>query len=99
MQVLHDVLATRLEVRKKRDPVTDGLEIINAQRHINGAGHGKQVQDRVGRTTQGHHNDQGILKRGTCHDVTGLDVLLKQVTNSAAGVQALGQLARIHSRR
>ena len=68
------VLTAGLEIAEERDAVADLLEVVDGQRHIDGARHGDQMQHRVGGTAQGHDDDHGVLKGGACHDVARLDV-------------------------
>mmetsp|Transcript_31242 Transcript_31242/g.82783 ORF Transcript_31242/g.82783 Transcript_31242/m.82783 type:complete len:535 (-) Transcript_31242:39-1643(-) len=79
VEVLHDVLAARLEVgdegRRRREP----LEVVERQVDAGGARHGDQVDRGVGRATGDHHKAHGVLEGLHRHDVARLDVVLDAV--------------------
>ena len=99
VQVLHHVTAAGFEVRQVRGAVADRLEVVDIQRHVNGTGHGDQVQHRVGGTAEHGDEDHGVLEGGAGHDVARLQVQFQQVFDGRAGAGALVQLARVHRRR
>lgn len=48
VDVLHDVLATRLEVSEEGNSIRNGLNILELELDADGMGNGDQVQDSVG---------------------------------------------------
>ena len=57
VDILHDVLSTWLEVGKERYSVRDRLEIVDGEGDVDGVGHGDEVKDGVGRSTESHGQD------------------------------------------
>ena len=69
MQVFHEILAARLQVRNEWRLVTDPLEVFQVQRAAGLPGHGQQVQHCIGAAPKGHDSCHGVLKSPWCHDV------------------------------
>lgn len=89
MNVLHNVLTRRLKVRKERYPVRHSLEVINREVNANRVGDSDQVKDGVGRPSQDHSKDDGVLERFAGHDIARTDVLLEHGAHSGADGVAL----------
>ena len=78
-------MTTRTQIRQYRYPLANLDKIVQRQLNAHRAGHGQQVQNRVGGTTQGNHHGDGVLERLPGHDVRGLDVLLQQIQHRCPG--------------
>ena len=63
VDVVHHVLAKRLEVGDVRHLVVDAVEVIERELDIGLMRDGEQVEDGVGRTTKSHEHSDGIFER------------------------------------
>ena len=99
VQILHDELSAGLEVRQQWYPVAHRLKIVDCQRDADGFRNCDHVQHRVGRSAKGHDHDHRVFERLAGHNVPRLDVLLQQVPDGRAGLEALLQLSLVHGRR
>ena len=61
-EVLHEVLARGPDVGQDRDGPGELVEAIQRQRDAGAAGHGDEVDDRVGRAAEGQDDLHGVLE-------------------------------------
>jgi hypothetical protein len=97
-EVLHQVLAARLEVQQRGHVLGERVEVVEAQLHAETAGDGQQVDHRVGRSADGRVHPDRVLERVPGHDRRRAQVAVDQVDDDLPG--SLGGLiaARVHRR-
>ena len=78
VDVVHHVLAERLDVGQVRHLGADADEVVERQLHVGLVGDRQQVQHRVGGPAERHHHGDGVLERLLGHDVAGGDAALEQ---------------------
>ena len=98
MQIFLHVFAAGPEVGEVGHAVARALEVVDRERHVDGAGHRDEMQHGVRRTADGHHDRHRVLKRLARHDVARLDVLFHADANRGAGAAAFVELAGIGRR-
>jgi hypothetical protein len=69
-----------------RDLVADAVEVVERQRDLGLAGDGQQVEDGVGRASEGHDDRDGVLERLLRHDLPGGDALAEQLDDGLTGL-------------
>lgn len=74
MQILHDVGAAGLEIRKKRCLIADSLKIVNRKRHIDRSCYGNQMKHGVGGAAERADDRHGVLKSFAGHNVAWLQI-------------------------
>ena len=92
VQVVEHILARGLEVGQERNPVGDGLEVLNGKLDTDGVGHGDQVKDGVGRTASDVNQNHGVLEGLAGHDILGTNVLLEKLLDRLTSCQTLDVL-------
>lgn len=95
VQILHDILARRLEISQERCPVGDGLEVVDSELNSDGVGNGDQVEDGVGATTEDGRDNHGVLESLASKNILGTDILTEEVLDDLTNVLALGPLAGV----
>ena len=73
VDVGHDVLAERLDVGQVRHLRADPVEVVERQVDLGLVGDREQVQHRVGRAAERHHDGDRVLERLAGEDVAGGD--------------------------
>ena len=74
------------------------VEALDGQRHAGPAGHGDEVDDRVGGAAQRHVGDDGVSNAARVEDGRRPDVLPHQLHGSAAGRRRPCGRGRMHRR-
>ena len=95
VDVLHDILSTRLQIGQKGDPVRNTLEIVNGQVDPDRSSDGEEMKDGVGRSSQDHGEYHGVLKRLSGHDIPGFEVELQEVSHGGSYRVTLGELVGV----
>ena len=98
LQVGHDPLAARLEVRDERDAVGGLLKIVDCQFESGCSCDRDEVQYGVRRAAGCHDDDHRVLDRLASDDVAWLDVLFEQQPNRRTSSEALVVLQRVFRR-
>lgn len=62
VDILHDVFTTWLEIGKEGDSVGNRLEVVNSEGDADGVGHGDEMEDSVGGTTESHCEDLSLAR-------------------------------------
>ena len=63
VEVLHQVFAARPEIGDHRHLAADPVEIVEGERHPGAAGHGDEMDHRIGRAGERHLHHQRIEER------------------------------------
>ena len=84
VEIDHVVLAVRLHVGDVRDARADAVEVVELELDARLVGDREQVQHRVGRTAERHHDRDRVLERLLGHDLAGPEVELEQVHHRPA---------------
>ena len=95
VQVFHHVATAGFEVGQEGHAIADPLKILELEGDVDGSGHGEEVQDCVGRATQSHDQDHGVLEGGASHDVAGADVRLHEIAERFTGSPTLVALGLV----
>ena len=85
VDVVHHEAPEGLEVADVRDLGADPVEVVEGQVDLGLAGDGEEVQDGVGRATEGHHDGDGVLEGLLGHDLPRPDAELEQPHHRLAG--------------
>ncbi len=99
VQIFLHVFAAGPQVGQIRHAVARALEVVDRERHIDGAGHRDEMHHGVRRAADGHHDRHRIFERLAGHHVARLDVLFHAQANRRAGTAAFVQLAWIGGRQ
>ena len=91
-ELRHHVLAARLEVGQHGDAFADEGEVLKGKLHPGGVSDGEKVEDRIGRSAEGDHYSDGVLKGLTGHDVERADSFLQEIEHGGAGIIAIFHL-------
>ena len=73
VDVVHDVLAERLEVADVRHLVADAVEVVERELDLGLARDGEQVQHDVRGAAERHADGDGVLERLLGEDLAGRD--------------------------
>ena len=84
VDVVHHVLAERLQVADVRNLVADAVEVVDGELDLGLVGDGEQVQDDVGRSAERHRHGDRVLERLLGQDVAGGDAEAQQVDDGLA---------------
>ena len=82
--VAHDVTAKRLDVGQVRNPIADAVEVVKVEIDICFVSDGEQVQDRIRRAAQRHHDGDRVLERRLGEDLPGGNPLTQQTDDGFA---------------
>ena len=63
VQIGRDVATGWLQVAEHGNSFPNRLEVIDRERHTGGPRDGEEMQDRVGRPPDGHHDGDGVFER------------------------------------
>ena len=84
-EVLHQVLAARLQVQQGRDVPGQHVEVVERERHAEAACDGQQVDHRVRRAADRRVDPDRVLERRPGHDGRGSQVVPDQADDDLAG--------------
>ena len=79
VEVAHVEAAVRLHVGDVRHAGRDLVEVVEFEVDAGLVGDGEQVQDRVGRTAEGHDDGDRVLEGRLGHDLARVDAEVEQV--------------------
>ena len=72
VQILLNVFPAGFHVGQKRYTIAHFLEIVDGQLDVNGSGHGNQVKDGIGRSSQCGDDHHGVFECPAGHDIPRL---------------------------
>ena len=84
VDVVHHVLAERLQVADVRHLRADAVEVVEGELDLGLAGDREQVQHDVRGAAEGHAHRDGVLERLLGEDLTRGDAVLQQVDDGLA---------------
>ncbi len=97
-EFLHQVVTRRLQVHNRRDITAQPIPVIKRQIDADTSGNGKQVNNRVGRTTDCAVDPDGVLERFLGHNVRRFQVILDHLNDTATGNVRHDATAAVHGR-
>ena len=89
------VPAAGLHVSPQRRAASDGIEVVDGERHARLPGDGEQVQNGVGRAAGRVHAGDRVLERAACHDLTRQHAAAQEVHREPPRVLADAILRRV----
>ncbi len=95
VEVFHQVLARRPDVREEGCLAGERIELVEVERHAGAARHRDQVHDRVGRTADREHGGHGIVEGSGRDEVGRLEVVPHHLDDARAGQCGHRRMARV----
>ena len=74
IEILHQILAGGHQIDQQRQLATEAVEVVQGQLNADAPGEGQQVNDAVGRTTDGRVDLDGVLKGFAPEDGRHLEI-------------------------
>ncbi len=95
VEIKHQVLTERLEIRDVRHAGSDPVEIVHSQIDTDFVRDRWKVQDSIRRATEGHHDGYRVLQGLLGDDVSCGDVLSQHLDNRFTAAPRQGVPSRI----
>ena len=92
VEVLHVVLAARGEVSEERRGVASGGDVVEGEGHAGRVGHGEEVQNAIGGTSQNHGEPESVLEGAAGEKISRTDILLHGGLDDRGNFLALAAL-------
>ena len=99
VDVVHHVLAERLDVGQVRHPGADPGEVLQRQLDLGLVRDGQQMQHRVGGAAERHHHRDRVLEGLLGQDVAGGDAAAQQLDDGLAAAAGESVAAPVGGRR
>ena len=95
IEILHQILAGRSNVRDQRRAAREGVEPVDRERDAGTARERDHVHDGVGRTAECENRRDRIIDRRGRYEVARFEVLPDHIHDSAAGFSSHPSVSRI----
>ena len=85
----HDETSARFEIAEDGNALADFREVVDGKFHPGGAGHGEEMEDRVGGAAERGDDRDRVFERFTRHDIARANSFFEEIEGGRAGAMAI----------